>query len=63
MTKIEAVQVIKDATEQGVDFAEIERRLAAGGLSVPEMVDAYREAGRHDLAEAEALVRFWANRR
>jgi len=55
MTKTEAVRVIRDARERGIDFAEIDRMLMGAGISVPEMVDAYREAGRRDAAEADAL--------
>jgi hypothetical protein len=43
---------------QGIDFAEIDRRLAAAGVSASEMVNAYREAARRNVAEAEALERF-----
>ena len=60
--KIDAVQVIRDARDHGIDFEEIDRRLAAAGVSVPEIVNAYREAARRDLAEADALERFAAER-
>jgi aminoglycoside/choline kinase family phosphotransferase len=62
MTKTEAVRVIRDARERGIDFAEIDRMLMGAGISVPEMVDAYREAGRRDAAEADALERFVTER-
>jgi hypothetical protein len=62
LTKIDAIQTIRNACEQGIDFAEIDQRLAAAGLSIPEMVDAYREAAKRDFAEADALERFGAER-
>jgi hypothetical protein len=56
--KIDAVQFVMDACEQGVDFGEIDRWLTARGLSIREAVKALREAARRDLTEAEALMRF-----